>query len=327
MSSFRILPLLVILVLLWTFAGIAQESDGQADGTAALASVEASLELKRWERWRIQVGLAAEGFDPGPPDGLFGRGTRAAIRKWQKSRGAEATGYLDVESAEVLLEASLNLGWLDRRLIQQGLNILNYKVGPTDGMFGPLTRSALRKWQAAMNKKATGHLTHEQAVTLIAVGERYLTPEQVLIMRTARIQEQAYQGCLGTNGWQDQPDTPERALEWLAYSTGRGQRDFVVTPELVAMLNEEEFDAWMDGVRHCHARWAGAVQYGDLACTGWGGGHRPDLGLTVLVAKCCGEPDPDECLSEAFNNFIIREAELCLVRYCGKAFLRQQPEP
>ena len=66
-------------------------------------SVEASLGLERSERRLIQLGLAAEGFDPGPADGLFGRGTRGAIGRWQGSRGGESTGYLDAESARLLL--------------------------------------------------------------------------------------------------------------------------------------------------------------------------------------------------------------------------------
>ena len=100
-------------------------------------------------------------------------------------------------------EARLSLGRLDRKLIQRGLDELNYKVGPTDGIFGPITRGALRKWQTATNRKATGYLTWEHAVTLMAVGRGHLTPEQALI--TAERQKQAYQKCLGANGWQDYP--------------------------------------------------------------------------------------------------------------------------
>ncbi len=70
---------------------------------ATASSVEAGLELSRTDRRLIQLGLAAEGFDPGPVDGCFGRGTRGAIRQWQASRGGSVTGHLEVETAEVLL--------------------------------------------------------------------------------------------------------------------------------------------------------------------------------------------------------------------------------
>ena len=72
---------------------------------ATAESMEAGLELSRADRRLIQSGLVAEGFDPGPADGLFGRGTRGAIGGWQSSRGDESTGYLDMESAKVLLAA------------------------------------------------------------------------------------------------------------------------------------------------------------------------------------------------------------------------------
>ena len=64
--------------------------------------VEEGLRLDRASRRQIQLGLQTEGFDPGGADGLFGPRTRAAIRSWQTSRGARATGYLDGAAAEAL---------------------------------------------------------------------------------------------------------------------------------------------------------------------------------------------------------------------------------
>ena len=64
--------------------------------------VEEGLGLDRAARQQIQRGLQATGFDPGGADGLFGPRTRAAIRGWQTSRGARATGYLDGPSAAAL---------------------------------------------------------------------------------------------------------------------------------------------------------------------------------------------------------------------------------
>ena len=57
--------------------------------------VEEGLGLDRAARREIQEGLQAQGFDLGGADGMFGPRTRAAIRSWQSSRGARATGYLD----------------------------------------------------------------------------------------------------------------------------------------------------------------------------------------------------------------------------------------
>ena len=69
--------------------------------------VEESLGLDVALRQRIQRGLRAAGFDPGGADGLFGPRTRAAIRGWQSSRGAQATGYLDAASAAALRSPAL----------------------------------------------------------------------------------------------------------------------------------------------------------------------------------------------------------------------------
>ena len=68
--------------------------------------VEMELGLNREARRRIQRGLSAEGFDPGPADGLFGPRTRAALRAWQSARGTAATGYLNRGSAAALRAAA-----------------------------------------------------------------------------------------------------------------------------------------------------------------------------------------------------------------------------
>ena len=67
--------------------------------------MEAGLELSRADRRLIQLGLAAEGFDPGPADGVFDRGTRGAVKQWQASRGKVVTGHLGLQSAKLLLAA------------------------------------------------------------------------------------------------------------------------------------------------------------------------------------------------------------------------------
>ena len=65
-------------------------------------AVEAGLGLDRAARQLVQQGLARAGYSPGPADGVFGPATRAAIRGWQTSRGATATGYLDAAGAAAL---------------------------------------------------------------------------------------------------------------------------------------------------------------------------------------------------------------------------------
>ena len=64
--------------------------------------VEEGLGLDRAARRAIQEGLQAAGYDPGGADGMFGPRTRSAIRRWQTSRGARTTGYLDGASVASL---------------------------------------------------------------------------------------------------------------------------------------------------------------------------------------------------------------------------------
>jgi len=49
--------------------------------------------LSRDERIRFQSNLAKLGFDPGTPDGVLGRKTRAALRQYQKSKGIAPDGF------------------------------------------------------------------------------------------------------------------------------------------------------------------------------------------------------------------------------------------
>ena len=79
-------------------------SGPQVETKGAPEAMEVTLGLKRTERRRIQIALMASGFDPGGQDGLFGPRTRAAIGKWQASRGKAETGFLDAQAARELLE-------------------------------------------------------------------------------------------------------------------------------------------------------------------------------------------------------------------------------
>ena len=64
---------------------------------------EANLRLTREELRGIQRALAQAGYDPGPADGIIGRGTRGAIGRWQRAQGRSATEYLGPEDAKALL--------------------------------------------------------------------------------------------------------------------------------------------------------------------------------------------------------------------------------
>ena len=55
----------------------------------------------------------------------------------------------------------------DRRQIQAALYRLSYDPGPVDGVFGPLTRAAIRRFQQAVGAEPTGSLTAAEANRLV----------------------------------------------------------------------------------------------------------------------------------------------------------------
>ena len=57
--------------------------------------IEQALGLKRGERRDIQRDLTILEYSPGGIDGIFGRGTRAAIANWQEDQGLRGTGFLN----------------------------------------------------------------------------------------------------------------------------------------------------------------------------------------------------------------------------------------
>ena len=68
------------------------------------------------------------------------------------------------------VEASLGLGRPARRLIQRGLRNEGFDPGTPDGLFGPRTRTAIRRWQEVRGTSATGYLDDTAAQLLRAAG-------------------------------------------------------------------------------------------------------------------------------------------------------------
>lgn len=68
---------------------------------------EEALKLSREDRRDIQRDLSLLGYDTRGIDGIFGRGTRSAIRSWQKANGYEPTGYLSADQLAALRSAAV----------------------------------------------------------------------------------------------------------------------------------------------------------------------------------------------------------------------------
>ncbi|WP_298259891.1 peptidoglycan-binding domain-containing protein [uncultured Litoreibacter sp.] len=63
---------------------------------------EAALKLDRDKRREIQRGLSLLEYDPKGIDGILGKGSRAAIAKWQEANNEAATSYLTLAQIERL---------------------------------------------------------------------------------------------------------------------------------------------------------------------------------------------------------------------------------
>jgi len=59
----------------------------------------------------------------------------------------------------------------ERRLVQRALSHLGYYDGRPDGIFGPDTRAAIRRWQYEDHEPMTGHLTSAEASKLAATWD------------------------------------------------------------------------------------------------------------------------------------------------------------
>jgi len=76
---------------------------------------EVALGLSRTARRQIQRNLDLLGYDPRGIDGLFGRGSRAAISGWQRGSGYEANGFLAAgQVAELQRQANVRAAELER---------------------------------------------------------------------------------------------------------------------------------------------------------------------------------------------------------------------
>jgi peptidoglycan hydrolase-like protein with peptidoglycan-binding domain len=136
---------------------------------------EAALGLSREARRAVQRDLELLGHDPRGIDGVFGRGTRAAIAAWQRVNGAPATGYLTasqvallqeqgaVRSAELEAQAARRQAEEDRRDTaywqetgagggEQGLRA--YVARYPDGLYADRARAALEPFEAARREQA-----------------------------------------------------------------------------------------------------------------------------------------------------------------------------
>src|SRR6056297_402018 len=140
-------------------------------------AAEAALGLSRADRQQIQRDLTILDFDTRGIDGIFGRGTRAAISAWQDAARYEVTGFLtgaqirDLRQAAALRSAELEEEDRRRREAEeradrafwqatgQGASesgMRTYLERFPDGLFSDLAQARLDDIEAARRAEAEG---------------------------------------------------------------------------------------------------------------------------------------------------------------------------
>jgi lysozyme len=98
---------------------------------------------------RLQVGLAARGFSPGPADGDFGPKTEQAVKRFQRALGLEVDGIVGPKTWAALL--GTGAGASGRRLSDRGVGFIARFEG---------FRGALYNDPAGHCTIGHGHLVH-----------------------------------------------------------------------------------------------------------------------------------------------------------------------
>jgi membrane-bound lytic murein transglycosylase B len=142
------------------------------DGRGGLVSdwPRAAGSLNREQIVELQTLLNGLGYDSGNPDGLFGSGTRRAVRNYQTAQNLPADGF---PTAALLTRVRQSAGisqpeparvphGLQRagiRELQRLLNRLGYSAGRADGVIGARTRDAIRAFERAQGMEVRGRAT------------------------------------------------------------------------------------------------------------------------------------------------------------------------
>ena len=113
----------------------------------------------------VQRYLSYAGHNPGPVDGIYGRMTAGAVRRFQASKGLTQSGVWgsaeqSAASADLATPAGpLSVGSADSvstRSVQRYLSYAGHNPGPVDGIYGRMTAGAVRRFQASKGLTQSG---------------------------------------------------------------------------------------------------------------------------------------------------------------------------
>ncbi len=145
---------------------IARTSSAASSSASRAASPTLRMGARGAAVTTLQNQLRAAGFNPGASDGAFGPKTLAAVQAFQRARGLQVDGIVGPKTWNALNSAggtggsgpTLRNGARGEpvRALQQRLNVLGFKSGTADGVFGPQTLSAVKAFQQSRGLVADG---------------------------------------------------------------------------------------------------------------------------------------------------------------------------
>ncbi|MCH8952961.1 MAG: peptidoglycan-binding protein [Proteobacteria bacterium] len=132
---------------------------GRIGGADTPAGIEAALRLDSNQRRGIQESLSLLGHDPRGIDGMFGPGTRTAIRLWQRANNLAETGYLTADQAALLQSQSAGASrgpgsrdsdyWARTGALGNAAGYRDYLERYTDGRHAGEARDTLKRMARA----------------------------------------------------------------------------------------------------------------------------------------------------------------------------------
>jgi len=164
--------------------GVSQSTEPGGESARALLQQGAGYGATKAEAASVralQRTLRSLGWQPGPVDGLFGPRTEAAVLRFQTQTGVAVDGIVGPQTSKALDRARTSplregVGYAESngsprvRTLQTRLREQGFRPGPVDGVFGPRTEAAVRRFQRQGGLPTNGVATRRAVRQLADVG-------------------------------------------------------------------------------------------------------------------------------------------------------------
>ena len=168
------------------------------------------------------------------------------------------------------VERRLGLSREESRQVQMGLAAAGHDPGPADGWIGAGSREAIRRWQEAQGKPATGYLDADGAKALLAAGRR----EAERLQKRARKPGDTFRDCPGCPEMVVVPAGRFEMGSTSGYDDERPVHEVTIARPFAVGVYEVTFAEWDACVSD---RGCGGHRPGD---DGWGRGKRPVMNVS-----------------------------------------------